>query len=147
MPWENSCFTPGRETLILLIVMKHSSFLCLYQMTPCKWPCQKQVVKLRIPAPWTQKTHKMQSCWIQWGSPSSPSYYYSLICAAVKGLKPWLILNSQISRSFQLLAGLQKKHHISPAALADSVDPQSCLVFVLCLLYILCGMGFYFQPT
>ena len=32
--------------------------------------------------------------------------------------------NSQISLSFQLLAGLQKKHHGSPTALAISVDPS-----------------------
>lgn len=150
VPRENSCITTGWEILILLIVMKHSSFLCLYQMTPCKWPCRKQVVKLHILAPRTQKTHKMQSRQIQWGSPSSPTYYYALICAAVEGLKPWLILNSQISRSFQLLAGLQKKHHVSLAALADSVDPSILFgvyfVSALCSL-LLYGMDFYFQHT
>lgn len=49
-------------------------------------------------------------------------------------LKPQLILNSQIDLSFQLVAGLQKKHHVDPAALADSVDPS--ILFGVCLVFV-----------
>ncbi len=79
----------------------------------------------------------MQSCWIQWDFPSC----LSSICAAVKGLKPWLILNSQISISFQLLAGSQKKHHVCcPRSLSGPLNPVWCggtCVFVCRLLYCL----------
>lgn len=61
------------------------------------------------------------------------------ICAAVKGLKPRLILNSQISLSFQLLACLQKRHLQSRLHwLHGLLNPCHFLrafnVFICCLL-------------